>query len=308
MAELTQEQLEKAQTMSLDELRAAAIAEAAGLEVVETLPIDKSRDEKGRFKSNTDEETVDNSEGGDEEAPEGTDEARTIYRKEIDNGNGVVEVFEADSLEELVDKIADGKKNASIKIRELSQKVKTEDARTAQQIADDEYVIAERFKKEPKKTLDELVDQRIEQRDAKLRASNEAQNRFVATHPDFIPNPENGGRLVAWLQSHGHAEITYDGLEKAYQDLKVSGLLQLKAEGSEEATEAERKEAERIAQAKLDATQPRSQKKGSTLPSGGSRKAAPVATQPSEDEAYALPLDKLRELANKQLAERNAAE
>lgn len=308
MAELTQEQLEKAQTMSLDELRAAAIAEAAGLEVVETLPIDKSRDEKGRFKSNTDEETVDNSEEDGKEPPESEDAERTIYRKEIVGDDGQIEVFEADSLEELVEKIAEGKRHANKHLKTVLAEKHALEAKTRQVSADEEYVIAERLKTEPKKTVEELVIETIEKRDAKFRAGQEAQSRFVATHPDFIPNPKNGNEMQLEVQRLGYTEFTYEGLEKAYQSLKTRGILALKAEGSEEATDTKGTDTQRIVEPAQEVTQPRSQKKGSTLPSGGSRKAAPVATQPSEDEAYALPLDKLRELANKQLAERNAAE
>lgn len=304
MTELTAEQLEKAQTMTLEELRAAAIAEAAGLEVVETPPIEKSRDEKGRFTPKTEDEPPEDT---DDEPKEDDEPAQTIYRKEIDLGDGSgVQVFEGDTLEELVDKLADAQKHATKKIRELNAKVKTETVRTAQEIADDEYVIAERLKKEPRKTMKEVVSEVIEEREAKVREGFAAQERFVATHPDFIPNPENAGRLTAWLQSHGHKEMTYDGLEKAYQDLKASGLLKLKAEGSEEATDTKGKETQRIVEPEQEVTQPRSQKKGSTIPTRSRTPVTPANAQPSEDEAYAMPLEKLRELANKQLAERQA--
>jgi hypothetical protein len=303
MAELTAEQLEKAQTMTLDELRALAIKEAEGLEVVEIPPIEKSRDEKGRFTPKTEDEPP---EGGDKEPPEDDEPQQTIYRKEIINEDGQVEVFEAQSLEELVDKIAEGKRNLKAHLKTVLAEKHELETKTKQATEDDEYVIQERLKKEPKKVIKELLaEERAAEAEA-LRKSNDAQNRFVATHPDFIPNPENGGRLVAWLQSHGHAEITYDGLEKAYQDLKKSGLLVLKAEGSEEATEAEPKETQRIVEPKVDATQPRSQKKGSTIPTRSRTPVTPTNTQPSEDEAYAMPLEKLRELANKQLSERQA--
>lgn len=311
MAELTAEQLQKAETMPLAELRALALKQAEEAAAAPAVEPKKEEPKSKAVAAVPDQrEEIDNAA---EAAPaEETDEPEvTIYRKEIDNGNGVIEVFEAESLEELVDKIAEGKRNASIKIRELSTQKKVEDARTEQQKKDDEYVIAERLKKEPRKALEEIVNEVIEKRHTTAQTaadrSEAAQSRFVATHPDFIPNPENGKRIAKEVQLLGYAEFTDEGLEKAYQSLKKSGLLQLKQPEASAATEAERAEAERIAQAAATTTQPRSPKKSSTISVRNHNAAATqVNTQLSEDEAYKMPLEKLRELANQQLAGRAA--
>lgn len=294
MAELTAEQIEKAETMPMAELLALGMKEA---EEAAKPPVvtPKAADQR---------EEIDNAEEVVAEVAE-EEEEKTIYRKEIDNGNGVIEVFQADSLEELVDKIAEGKRNASIKIRELSKQVRVEDTRTAQQITDDEFVVAERLKKEPKKTVAEIVAQVLEDRIAVERKSNEVQSRFVATHPDFIADPDNGTRIAAEVQRLGYTEFTDEGLEKAYQSLKTSGLLKLKQPEASGATEAERAEAERIAQAAREATQPRSSKKSSTISVRNRPAVPPPNVMPSEDEAYSMPMEKLRELANKQLAQAN---
>jgi hypothetical protein len=121
----------------------------------------------------------------------------------------------------------------------------------------------------------------------------------VKTHDDYLPNASNGKTLAAWLQNNGEKEFSAENLEKAYQDLKQSGLLMLKAEGADEPTGDESKDAVRIEQPKPEATQVRSPR-SSTL-STRSRRVAEVKTGPTEDEAYAMPMDKLRELANKQL-------
>ena len=106
MAELTPEQLQAAEKMSLDELRAAAIAEAGEVVTVEVTPnvaaetVKQARDAQGKF-TNTNTDTIDNSAEVVEEEPAEEEHVPTIYRKEIDNGNGSYDVYEADSLEEL---------------------------------------------------------------------------------------------------------------------------------------------------------------------------------------------------------------
>ncbi len=298
--ELTKEQLEKASTMPLDELRALAIQEAEAGEAAETPPIAKPAPKQ--------EEILDNS----AESAEGEqqEEEPTVYRKEIDLGDGSgVEIFEAESVEALVDKLADAKLNATKKIRELSQKIKVENVRTAQQKADDEYRIAEQLKTEPKKAVREIIAEVIAEREAATRESVEAQSRFVQRHSDFIPNEHNGREMQLEAQRLGYTEFSVESLEKAYQSLKARGILKLKAEGSEEATEAEKAETERIAQAKLEAAQPRSLKKGSTFTGTRTSATPPAKTAPSEDELYdpdKWPLEKLKEFANQQLREQQA--
>lgn len=306
--ELNQEQLAAAETMSLEELKALALKEAG--EVVETAApakVEQPRDEKGKFvaaKGQEDEldNTADNLDNADEEP------TTTIYRKEIDNGNGVIEVFEAESLEELVDKIAEGKRNASIKIRELTTEKKAADEKTQQISKDDEYVVQQRLKDNPKATIKDVVTEVIEEHIAKQQRSEDAQSRFVATHLDYIANPDNGARIVSEVQRLGYTEFTTEGLEKAYQSLKKSGLLQLKTTGADDATEVEAKDKGGLPEPKVEATQQRSSKKSSTVSTRSGSVRTAVNTQPTLDEAYNLPLDKLRELANKQLAERNGKE
>ena len=312
MSELTQEQLNAAETMSLDELRNLALQEAEGTsgengstdDSTPKGPSNQARDEKGRFVSSdvNDEDVVDNS----AESNEADDEPQvTIYRKEIDNGNGVIEVFEADSLEELVDKIAEGKRNASIKIRELSQKVKTDTAKTAQESADEDYVLQQRLQKEPKKVIKELLAQERAEEAAAIQRSQEEQERFLATHPDFEPCPENGNRVIAWLRTNGYSEYTSEGLEKAYQDLKASGLLKLKSQEADGTTEENGEGTQRIAASKPGTTVVPSRKKGSTISARAGNLSVPRNVGPTEDELYTMPMDKLKELANKQLSASN---
>lgn len=296
MAELTAEQIEKAQTMSLEELRELARQEAGEV----AAPVAAKEEPKPAKTVEEPPDELDNSQDAQPEEEEKLD--RHIYRKEIDSGDGSgVDVYEADSLEELVDKIAEGKRNANKKIRELAQKVKVEDTRTEQQKADDEYVISQRMAKEPSKTVKEIVQQVLEERIAQTQRSEKVQSDFVTTHLDYVRTPANGEKLAKWCQTHGYQEFTAENLEKAYQDLKANGLLVLKAEGAGGDTEAKGEDTVRTEQPKPEATQTRSPKRSSTISSRSS--ATPVrSTEPTEDEAYKMPLDKLRALANQQLA------
>jgi len=304
--ELTVEQLSQAETMSLEELRVLALKEAEEatappVQVQESKDSkNRARDEQGRF---TSADTIDNSD--DAQAADPVDDATTIYRKEIDNGNGSVDVYEADSLEELVDKIAEGKRNANKKIQEFIAERKQTAALTDQQTKDAEYVVEQNLKTKPIQTIKELAKQAVAEEQEKLHRSQEAQERFVTTHPDFIPNPDNGKRMAAEYQRMfgSNSEFSSDGLEKAYQSLKASGLLKLKDTEANDATEAETKVTEQTVQPTVEATQQRSSKKGSTISTRTApRTVAPVNTKPTLDEAYEMPLEELRKLANAQLA------
>jgi hypothetical protein len=86
--------------------------------------------------------------------------------------------------------------------------------------------------------------------------------------------------MVEFIQGRGYQEFTEANLEEAWQALQ--GKLKLK--GSSTASTSTRR--------------------SSSVST--SRSSAPhISTEPSEDEAYRMPLEKLSALANSQLAERN---
>jgi hypothetical protein len=297
----TAEELIKAETMPLEELRALALNEANS--IVEVKPVvkavEKKRDAAGKFIA--EEEVIDNSGDVEEEVVEEEEEETThIYRKEITNEDGSVDVYEAESLEELVDKLAEGKRQAVKQLKTIIAEKKVLEAKTQQTTQDEEFLVQQKLKDNPKKTIAEVVNEVIEGRLSLAQRSEQAQSQFVTTHPDYIATPDNGKRLTAEVQRLGFAEFTVEGLEKAYQSLKKSGLLKLKEQEADEATEAARLEAERTAQAQRDATQQRSPKKSSTITR--TRSAVVTNTGFNEDEAYKMPKEKLLELANKQLA------
>jgi hypothetical protein len=113
------------ETMSLADLRAMILKEAQPepTESTDPAPVPvQARDSRGRW-SNADELPVPPDEADEVENLRKAYEAEPpqTFVKEIDNGNGVIERFQGNSWQELVDKIAEGKRNASIKIRELSK-------------------------------------------------------------------------------------------------------------------------------------------------------------------------------------------
>lgn len=280
--ELTPEQLQKAESMPLVDLRALILT-----------PDEQKEAQPAAVTPKVEEKAA---------VVEKVEAAPTIYRKEIPNGASV-DVYEAETLEELVEKIAIGKENANKHVRTILEEKKALEARTVQKTTDDDYVLAERLKKEPKQTLEEIVNETIEKRLTKARDAEEVQTRFVNSHPDYIANAENGKRLAAWVQLNGYKEFTSEGLEQAYLDLKASGLLALKPEGTDAATQST-PTVTQTAEAEASTEPTRSLRRGSTVSLRSTRTVAPVNTAPTVDEAYSLPMDKLRELADRQLAER----
>jgi hypothetical protein len=298
----TLEELQKAETMPLEELRQLALKEAEDAAAAPAPKPEQKRDEQGKFAKQ--EEELDNSADAQPEDAEVVDgePTKTIYRKEIENGEGSIDVYEADSLESLVDKIAEGKKNANKKIQEFIKEKRLAVAQTEQVSKDDEYLIQQKLKDSPKKTIREVVNEVIEERLAKEQRSNEVQSQFVQTHPDYFATPENGRKLAAEVKLSGASEFTSEGLEKAYQSLRRSGLLQLKPKVADDATAAEPKDTQQTVEPKVDATQQRSPKKGSTISARGAVKAVTPNAAPTEDELYKMPMEDLKKLANKQLA------
>lgn len=273
--------------MSLEELKLAAAADEVAEETkaaASTADIELPADEA-------------------EEVPE-----QFVYKKEIDLGDGSgIQVFTGkgstalEALEELTEKLAEAQRHATKKIHELNSRVKAEDTRTAQQKTDDEYVIAQRLQKEPSRAIRDVVSEVIAEREVAQQQSLAAQQMFVDSHPDYVQDTDNGKRMSAEVRRLGYNEFTDESLEKAYQSLKASGLLKIKAEEAGGTTEVETEETERIARPKAEATQPRSSKKASTVSTRGAGAPA-VKAGLSEDELYSMPLEKLRQISNEQLA------
>src|SRR5690348_12024093 len=108
------------ETMPLEALRALANQQVEDASATPAAPAAQPRDEKGRF-AKTEDGAADAVDVAAEDEEFGEPD-KIIYQREIDLGDGSgVQVFRADSLEELVDKLAEAQRNATRKIRELNQ-------------------------------------------------------------------------------------------------------------------------------------------------------------------------------------------
>lgn len=215
-------------------------------------PEAQPRDEKGKFKAAEPAEKP--ADTGDEDTTE------TVYRREIDLGDGSgKEIFEAPTMEELLDKIVTAKTHATKKIREQEARLKElSEAKkvTDQQDKDDEFVLSQDMLSRPTdavkkafkkatgiditevKTLAERVNALTEAQNAQNEqaAQNDAATAFVSAHPEYVPNQANGARLsravnlLAAEARHSGAKVDYATLlSKAYTDLSESGLLELRS-------------------------------------------------------------------------------
>lgn len=170
------------------------------------------------------------------------------------------EAWEADSLEEMVDKLVESKRHASRKIREQ-----------------DEELCAWRGKGEKEAGVSRVI------------------GSFVAVHDDYEnegPEGERNGELMRMKLNELRLPVTEENLSSAYSHLKAKGLLTLKAEPEPEP---------QIVQVKAEPVPQRVRK--SSIGTHSRSASVPVNAETSEADAYKMPLEQLRELANKQLRE-----
>lgn len=309
------------ESISLDELREAANVE-----------LQKERDEKGRFLPKSHLATALQEQAQQQQQPE--EDEIFVARREIDLGDGSgVQVFEAEgdskesALEALADKVTEAQANATKKIRQQEAELKELRSKTAEKpksadFSDDEkYVLKQEFDKDPdaalrgwfkRRTGRDIEDitalgQRLDA-EAETRQKFQAMETFLATHDDFINDNQiegkmnpNGDLMRMKLAELG-LPVTSENLHKAYLQLKQSGLLRLKGSEANADTTPTSQPTERIAQARTETTQTRTRGTTSGISSHGRPAARPA--EPSEADAYNMPMDKLRELANRQLQTR----
>lgn len=318
------------ESMSLEEIRKKAeeelVAEAAkNRATAQNQPTSQPRDEHGRFAATTNEAPTNEQPN---ESPDDPNEPVT-FRRVIDLGDGAgTEVFEADTLEELVDKIADAKANATRKIRSQEAELKQFRTKTQEQqrqaTADEEFIYSQELLSKPTEAFKKLFKQAtgfdisefkttqerakaiVAAQDAAARQESikKAGDDFIAAHPEFVECDHNARILAKWVQVSCNSDYTLENLEKAYEDLKESGLLKLHPEEAGVRQEEPKPSAERIVPTTAAATPSQRTRKASGL-STQNRPTVPANNQqPSEDDAYKIPLEQLRALANKQLATR----
>jgi len=186
------------------------------------------------------------------------------WRRVIDlkDGSGV-QVFEAETHEELTEKLAVAQENATRKIQELSQKVKEltprDKAQPIKVLSPREMTVDERFQvtqdlQDPTKSVEAVnriveaslgapineVRQRLskqEEADERARIKSEAEV-FMAGNEDFVPCVENEKLMFERLEKDNLA-INQKNLQDAFEELKAAGLLVLRTETVEEPPPAE---------------------------------------------------------------------
>lgn len=235
----------------------------------------------------------------------------------IDLGDGGgVQVFKGkgntreDALEDLTNKLADAQRNASRKIREQEVKIKANTQEAAK--PEDEAILSEQMLKNPtdafKKMFKSVTGVEIDdfktthQKQKAFLASREKEqtgNAFVTANPDYADTPRNGKLINKFCELHN--DFSLEGLNKAYQDLNESGLLDVKGEEASAEQKKADAEAKRIADAAKADSSSRT-RRASGLSTQRRSTVTPTNTDPTEEELATMPLDKLKALANKQLA------
>jgi hypothetical protein len=304
--------------LTLDQIKALALKEAAGEQPV----IEKKQPEQAHEEPEEHEE--EEQEDGDEEV---------IYRKVIDLGDGAgKQVFEGATPEEVMDKLAEAQAHATRKIREQAAELKKLKEKPAvkeqtQDDRDDELVLSQEmlrnpttavkkaFKKATGLDIDEMSSlaetvrtmKAAEAQRSEAEKQNAAAQKFVSENPEYVANQKNGARLnravellVREAQARGE-EIDYGtALMNAYNDLRESGLLELKsADATDNADGSTGTSTNRIGSKAGQGIQKQPVRSGSSLTSRA-RNTTRTQKTLSEDELYNLPLEKLKQLANQQ--------
>lgn len=177
-------------------------------------------------------------------------QAPKVERK-IDLGDGSgVQVFSGETEAEVLDKLTEAQKNATIKIRELSQAKKRElkpDKREPlsefkPRILSDMDIISlqNEIATNPASAFDKLFEAKVGAtpdqfaKQAQLmsqvilqRQEEQDAVEFIAEHPDdYLPCPENVRAIERFLQAEG-INLTRNNLEYAFLHLKEEGKLKM---------------------------------------------------------------------------------
>lgn len=293
------------ETISMDDLRKLAEEEAKKA----STNTQDDADVKPDTQSQDDADTQDDSQSDAQ--------PKTFYsERTIDLGDGAgVQVFKGKgdtreaALEDLTDKLAEAQRNATKKIRELNAKTKPVEQKVS---PEDEALYSAELLKTPTEAFKKLFKQvtgvdvedfkTVTAREKAFQAGQEkksAADAFVVGNPEYADTPRNGKLINKWCELHN--DFSLNGLNKAYQDLSESGLLDAKGEEAS-VEQKDDKTITRIAPKSEETSSQRTRKN-----SGLSTHRSTVSTkpaEPTEEDMYALPLEELRKRANQQLAAR----
>jgi hypothetical protein len=191
-------------------------------------------------------EDVDEEEGESEDGVRISRTKNNRLRVEIDNelDPNHKEVFYAADETEALKKIAVAKKNATKRIEELKRKPVESTAGPASKFSgkklspDEDFEVLTKWQESPSEALDLLYQKRTGmtlddftkkvQQGERVQAVETAARSFMTTNPSFRATPKNGGLMQAYIETHGLDDTNTDDLQKAYEFLNSSGLLEAK--------------------------------------------------------------------------------
>jgi hypothetical protein len=279
------------QNMPLEELKRLAEAEAAAPVAVDPpAPVtEQPRGPDGKFiAQNPPKEEV------------SSPELPVVFQRIIDLGDGSgVQVFQADTAEALIDKLAEAQTHATRKIRELNKAQKEVPAPVVEisnLSPDEEYVLAQTLMTNPSKVIRAEIERQFgmpveevkkslaeHKQDSTSRRNDATAKAWADATPDYYADDANGRKMVAYINKFHGGQATTENLTAAFQDLNSSGLLKAKPAPVEP-----------VVPAPAAPAPPARRSSGiSSLPNV----PPPVSTEPSLDELYAMPLEKLEALA-----------
>lgn len=160
-------------------------------------------------------------------------EAPQKFVREIEVG-GRIQKFEAETYEALVDKLVEAQTNATKKLQELATQrrgriepeKKSSDYQPLQpmHLKEEELeqlppqeMVRRIFQAEAGMSLEEFRMRESERR--RIEAEYRVQNEFVQRHPDYVATPENGQKILKFLQEQGYP-ISKANLDYAFEELR----------------------------------------------------------------------------------------
>lgn len=263
------------------------------------------------------------------QAQDGT-QTEEKFRREIDLGDGSgKQVFEADTAEELIDKLTTAQENATRKIREqqyeLRRAQRAKPEKTApvkpmqigqpkQFTADELFQIGQELSSNPGAAFDKILQAQTGMTTEQLktigsefanmqqaRLITEAETSFLQNHQDvdYLPTPDNARLIQKFLQDE-KLPYTAANLEYAFQELSESGLLdmpELEKNENNDSKNGTENHGERIVVQQH--TRRKSLSTGLRTQDGGVRPKVEKTTESGLTEAeveeiYRLPLDQAR--------------
>jgi hypothetical protein len=286
------------ETATYEELVAAAQKEAdeEAKRQQEQGQTEQQRDETGKFLKREQSSSK-------REQTEEVDEI--VYRREIDLGDGGgVQVFEGATPDEVIDKLAKAQENATRKIRELTAAKKAEDEKKPARTPEQEWILSQELLANPTDTISKMFEEvvgmpptafksRMDRLAAfeKAQSEEQAAQEFITKHPEYVPNARNAQRIEKYVRTYELDGTKAESIEKAYADLVEGGLLETKAAEKTQQTQETTQQTRIVSETQAQGRQRTS--------SGISSKRTVTnrAPEPTEEELYNLPYDKLRALA-----------